>query len=79
MAIAINYRVAPVLFVAVAIEFAVFFCLLRRGLPFFALVQQKIDRINTVIRENLAGIRLIKILSVLPGKGRVLIPLIRNL
>jgi ATP-binding cassette subfamily B protein len=61
MAIAINYRIAPVLLVAVAIELAVFFYLLRRGLPLFALVQQKIDRINTIIRENLAGIRLVKI------------------
>ena len=32
----------------------------KRGLPLFSLVQKRIDKINSVIEENLSGIRVIK-------------------
>lgn len=34
--------------------------LIRKGLPLFNLVQKKLDGVNRVVRENLAGMRLIK-------------------
>ncbi|MFQ3620836.1 MAG: ABC transporter ATP-binding protein [Spirochaetales bacterium] len=33
---------------------------ISRGLPLFQIVQEKLDEVNRVVRENLAGIRLIK-------------------
>lgn len=33
---------------------------LRRGLPFFLKVQQRVDRLNAVVRENLINIRVVK-------------------
>ena len=31
-----------------------------RTFPMFAKMQQKIDRVNTVMRENLLGVRVVK-------------------
>lgn len=61
MAILIKPQMAPVLLTAVAVQISIFLYLLKRGLPLFQVVQQKIDRINTIIRENLAGVRVVKI------------------
>jgi len=52
------FRFAPFIFTAIALEVAVFSILFKKGVPLFARVQEKIDRLNTIIRENLAGIRL---------------------
>ncbi|MEI3155931.1 MAG: ABC transporter transmembrane domain-containing protein [Odoribacter sp.] len=34
--------------------------ILKRGFPYFLKVQQKIDQLNGVVRENLINIRVIK-------------------
>ena len=39
--------------------FSVFF-ILRQGFPFFLKVQQKVDQLNEVVRENLINIRVVK-------------------
>ncbi|MGC8777769.1 MAG: ABC transporter ATP-binding protein, partial [Candidatus Caldatribacteriaceae bacterium] len=61
MAIAIKPSITPVLLVAISIQLLIFWYLVRQGFPLFHLVQQKIDRLNAIIRENLAGVRVVKI------------------
>lgn len=36
------------------------FLILRKGFPFFLIVQQKVDTLNEVVRENLINIRVVK-------------------
>ncbi|WP_427365354.1 ABC transporter ATP-binding protein [Candidatus Caldatribacterium saccharofermentans] len=60
MAVVMAPRFAPFIFTAIALEVAVFSILFKKGVPLFARVQEKIDRLNTIIRENLAGIRVIR-------------------
>ncbi len=45
-------------FVPVIVLFVVWFA--RRAQPMFAWVQEKLDRLNTVLQENLAGVRVVK-------------------
>jgi ATP-binding cassette subfamily B protein len=42
-----------------ALFLAVFF-IIRRAFPLFTQIQQRIDRVNTVMRENLLGVRVVK-------------------
>lgn len=60
MAVSINSRLASVLLIAVPLQILAFLYLVKRGFPLFTLMQQKIDKVNAVIRENLAGIRVVK-------------------
>lgn len=60
MAVSINSRLASVLLISVPLQILAFLYLVKRGFPLFTLMQQKIDRVNAVIRENLAGIRVVK-------------------
>jgi len=60
MAVVMAPHFAPFIFTAIALEVAVFSILFKKGVPLFARVQEKIDRLNTIIRENLAGIRVIR-------------------
>lgn len=56
----INLELAGVLLAAIPIlGFSVFF-ILRQGFPFFLKVQQKVDQLNEVVRENLINIRVVK-------------------
>ncbi len=60
MAVSINPRLSLVLvgalpFMAVAIAIVV-----TKGFPLFRIVQQKLDRVNVVMRENLSGVRVVK-------------------
>jgi ATP-binding cassette, subfamily B, multidrug efflux pump len=50
---AVSLAVIPVM--AVALAFVI-----TKGFPLFGLVQDKLDRVNTVIRENLTGVRVVK-------------------
>ena len=45
-------------FVPVIVLFIVWFA--RKAQPLFLLVQKKLDRLNTVLQENLAGVRVVK-------------------
>ena len=60
MAFSINVKIA-LIFIAVVLllTMAVVF-ILRMALPKFKLVQEKLDKVNTVMRECLAGIRVVK-------------------
>ena len=60
MAITINARLSLILVVAIVVLFTSVFLIIRKVGPLFNIVQQKIDNVNTVMRENLAGVRVIK-------------------
>ncbi|MCO5387217.1 MAG: ABC transporter ATP-binding protein/permease [Desulfosporosinus sp.] len=60
MALQQDTSLAWVLVVAIPILFAVIGLTLKRGLPLFKVMQEKIDRLNLVLREKLTGIRVIR-------------------
>lgn len=60
MAVVISPKLAIILAMAVPLLFIVMFVLIRKTLPLFSSVQQKMDKVNTVLQENFAGIRLSK-------------------
>lgn len=60
MAIRINPQLAGILLVVIPLlALGVCFVMLK-GFPLFSQVQKKLDGVNSVMRENLAGVRLIK-------------------
>ena len=56
----INVELALVLIAAVPVLGISVFLILRKGFPLFLKVQQKIDQLNGVVRENLINIRVVK-------------------
>ncbi|MGI8313617.1 ABC transporter ATP-binding protein [Halobacillus mangrovi] len=60
MAFTINVQLTFILVVAVPAFLGFLFWVLKIGVRLFKRVQLNLDRLNTVIRENLTGIRLIK-------------------
>ena len=60
MAVKTNVKLSGLLLVAVPIMALFVYILLRRIVPLFREMQQKIDRINLVLREQLAGVRVIR-------------------
>jgi ATP-binding cassette subfamily B protein len=60
MAVIISPKLAIILAISVPILFIVMFSLIRLTLPMFAKVQQRLDKVNTVLQENLAGMRVSK-------------------
>lgn len=55
MAVTINARLALILFAALPILGLALFYVIGKGFPLFATVQQKLDNVNEVMQENLAG------------------------
>lgn len=60
MALKQDTTLAWVLVVAIPILFGVIGVTLKRGLPLFKVMQQKIDKLNLVLREKLTGIRVVR-------------------
>lgn len=60
MVFTIDVQLALILLASVPMFLLFLFFILMNGVHWFTKVQYKIDRLNTIIRENLAGIRLIK-------------------
>ena len=60
MALQENVPLSATLLVILPVMFIVIGLMLRRAMPLFRAMQQKIDRINQVMRETLAGIRVIR-------------------
>ncbi len=58
--IRINSHIAGIIGLAVPVLAVCIYLLLRKGFPLFMLVQQKIDSLNAVVRENLINIRVVK-------------------
>lgn len=60
MILLINLKMAFILVVAIPLLFLAVIFIIRRGLSLFNLVQEKLDKVNGVMRENLNGVRVIK-------------------
>lgn len=56
----INTNLALILTASIPLLAIIVFLILRKGFPFFLIVQQKIDALNSVVRENLINIRVVK-------------------
>ncbi len=60
MAFTINAKLTLIFFGAMVVLGFVLFLILRYAMPYFSIMQTKLDKVNTVMRECLAGIRVIK-------------------
>ena len=60
MAFLISPRLTIILAITLPILLVVLITLMRLTIPMFAKVQDKLDRVNTVLQENLLGIRAVK-------------------
>ncbi len=56
----INAQLAVILVFSIPLLAVCTMFILRKGFPFFVIVQQKIDALNSVVRENLINIRVVK-------------------
>lgn len=60
MAFSINAKIAGMFLIVVVLLAVAVYLILRVAIPKFKLVQEKLDKVNTVMRECLAGIRVVK-------------------
>jgi ATP-binding cassette subfamily B multidrug efflux pump len=60
MILRISPSLASILLVATPLTIVAALFVIKKGFPLFRKVQSKIDKVNNVMRENLAGVRLIK-------------------
>lgn len=56
----INRELAVILSASIPVLAICVYFILKKGFPFFLIVQQKIDALNSVVRENLINIRVVK-------------------
>jgi len=63
MAILINFKLSLIIFIICPILLSIFYIFTRKSFSLFTIMQKKIDRLNLLIKENLAGIRVIKIFN----------------
>jgi len=60
MAVSINARLATVLLVTMPLLALSLWLVIKKGFPLFMQVHKRRDRVNGVMRENLAGVRVVK-------------------
>ena len=60
MMISLSTQIAKIFFFLIPVLFIVMFLIISKAFPLFKVVQEKIDRVNAVIRENLIGARVVK-------------------
>lgn len=60
MALTINPGLATILLVTVPVLISTLTVVIRKGFPLFSRVQKELDRVNSVLRENLTGVRVVK-------------------
>lgn len=56
----INIKFALVLAVALPIEILVMILFMKKAFPQFSIIQTKLDKVNTVVHENVSGARVVK-------------------
>ena len=64
MATILSPRLASIFLVALPIILVAIIFILRKSLPMFISVQQKIDNINSVMRESILGVKVIKAFAI---------------
>jgi ATP-binding cassette subfamily B multidrug efflux pump len=60
MIVRISPSLASILLIAVPITIIGALLIIKKGFPLFRKVQSRIDKVNNIMRENLAGVRLVK-------------------
>lgn len=60
MAVWLNVRLALIFFVILPVVVAALVLIVRRTFPLYLQVQTRLDALNTVLQENLAGVRVVK-------------------
>jgi len=60
MALRTDVKLSELLIVVVPLMSGIIYLLLRRVVPLFKVMQVKIDRINLVLREQIAGVRVVR-------------------
>lgn len=60
MAVSINARLSSILLLVIPLVMVVLVLVIGKAFPLFAVVQEQIDRVNAVLQENLAGMRVVK-------------------
>ncbi len=60
MAVVTSPRLALVLAVLMPLLLIMLILVIRRAFPLYTIMQEKLDRVNTVIQENLSGVRVVK-------------------
>lgn len=61
MAFVVNAKIALILLIVIPILLMVLRFIMKRGIRYFGVVQRSVDKVNHVMRENLVGLRLIRI------------------
>lgn len=60
MVLSINATFGYILLFTLPIQILIIVLVLRKGAPLFTVVQSKLDRVNSVVQENVSGARVVK-------------------
>lgn len=60
MVLSINASFGYILLFTLPVQIVVIILVLRKGAPLFSVVQSKLDRVNSVVQENVSGARVVK-------------------
>ena len=63
MALLLDWKLACIFFVAAPLMALVLYLVMSRSIPFYRIIQKKLDRISLMTRENLSGVRVIRAFS----------------
>lgn len=63
MAVAIDWKLACIFFIASPLVALALYLVMSRSVPFYRIIQRKLDRISLITRENLSGVRVIRAFS----------------
>ena len=59
MAVIIDWKLALIFFLAAPLVAVVLYFIMSRSVPYYRIIQRKLDRISLITRENLSGVRVI--------------------
>ena len=59
----IDYRFSLVLAVVLPLEVIIMILFMKKTFPVFSIIQKKLDKVNTVVHENVSGARVVKAFS----------------
>lgn len=63
MALLLDWKLACIFFVAAPLMALVLYLVMSKSIPFYRIIQKKLDRISLITRENLSGVRVIRAFS----------------
>ncbi|NIS80908.1 MAG: ATP-binding cassette domain-containing protein [Anaerolineales bacterium] len=68
--LSMNWRLALIVLMIVPFAFLLFGVFAARARPMFTVVQEKLSQLNTILQENLAGIRVVKAFATEPYEAK---------